>query len=581
MNITSYGPFSAHRLTPLVPAWDRVDNTLQRVVAAGACIIRVGQAFLRQITFLFIRSYLYTTGALSSDRFTFEQRGSYRFFDFLLLKMVPAQFFSHLTHLKNLDLRSAGLKVLPDTISELENLTHLNLHSNALRSLPDGIGSLRNLENLRLDGNDLNVLPDSIGRLAKLRELSVSYNQLRALPNTIGDLGALTSLNAEGNRICDLPNTIGKALQMSYLNLVGNPLHKLPEELDDCLLTSLHLGSDQIHLISSDPDKGIGRRFFRDFSALSAPDRREILTQGARVLPWGGINNSIFAAFPIFNALARVDSRERRSIVHHLNLFVDPHTPIHRVTEMIREMAPMTDQLRANYVRARLNAPVLVPPPAEGIDVHSGSRDARTRAAIEKLRAHQKGIDISSMEARAVEEFRRYLNASAHQKGGLAKRALHGKESRGFGPFLTDHSFMVHGLQLTGSEIIARLWTYASTLESPDDGCAKDAMISALASAFYADGSRVCDPGKTQRLIVAVLQGRLPGVNIDEAQTLNDLINNFFSHPDNQIINNKRDFAEAMRLFRSSNPSFNQWEQLESDLKKILVTENNDGKPWV
>ena len=36
MNIASSFSFSANRLTPLVPAWDRVDNTLQTVVAAGS-----------------------------------------------------------------------------------------------------------------------------------------------------------------------------------------------------------------------------------------------------------------------------------------------------------------------------------------------------------------------------------------------------------------------------------------------------------------------------------------------------------------------------------------------------------------
>jgi hypothetical protein len=559
MNITSYGPFSAHRLTPLVPAWDHVDNTLQRVVAAGSCIIRVGQAFFRQIAFLLIRSYLFTTGALSRNVFIFNERGVCRRFDFLLLKMLPNQFLSNLTHLNQLDLSDCALKVLPDTLSELENLTQLNVSSNALRSLPDGIGSL-----------------------AKLEGLYVSNNQLQALPDTIGQLNALTDLNADYNLISHLPNTIGRVSTLRVLGLLGNPLENLPAELNDCrALTSLYLDPNSIDLIPLDPPAGIASRLFPNVRDLDSANRKEILIQAARVIPWNRINHSIDRAVLVFRALAAVDGAQRRNVINHVRRLVNPDMEIFSVAQIIREIAAVPEGLRENYVRDRLaNRRVPVQIHADRINVHDRGRDARTQDAIERLRQHQRGIDIPSIQLRAVEEFRSYLRDSHKKNKELAEQALDGPPNGDFGSLLSDSRLYINGLLCTGSEIIARLWTYASTLERPDDACAKDAMISALADSFDNTGHRVCNPGKTQRLIVAVLSGRLAGVDVDEVQTLPALTNAFFALPENTLINDRATFNEAMRIFRAAYPSFQQWEQLERDVERVLIDLNNDGEPW-
>lgn len=582
MNITSSFSFSANRSTSLDPSWDGVKNTLQTVVAVGSCIIRVGQAFFRQITFLLIRSYLFTTGALSSDRFTFNARGACRRFDVFLLKMLPTQFLLNLTHLNHLDLRYCGLKVLPDTISELENLSHLDLSSNTLRSLPDSIGSLKQLRRLNLSGNELRSLPDTIGSLANLEGLFVSNNQLQALPDTIGQLNELTDLNADCNRISHLPNTIGRVSKLVSLQLVDNPLRNLPAELNDCpALTSLRLDPNSIGLIPLDPPRGIASRLFSNLRPLDSANKKEILIAAARVIPGNRINRSIDQAEPIFRALAAIDGAERRNVINYVRRLVDPDMEIFLVAQIITQIARLPQGQRENYVRDRLiNRGVPVQIHAERIDVHARGRDARTKDAIERLRQHQIAIDISSIEARAVADFRSYLSKSAHKKKELAERALAGPSNSDFGSLLSDSRIYIDGLICSGSEIIARLWTYASTLETPDDLCAKDAMISALAESFNDNGDRVCNPGKTQRLIVAVLSGRLAGVDVDEVQTLPALTNAFFALPENIRINDRATFIEAMRVFRSAHPSFQQWEKLESDVERVLIEQNNNDQPW-
>ena len=96
-------------------------------------------------------------------------------------------------------------------------------------------------------------------------------------------------------------------------------------------------------------------------------------------------------------------------------------------------------------------------------------------------------------------------------KTALLKPRRHGGE---YGPLIDDSSFTVRGLSLSGKELIARLWIFSSQLTEPEQTNAKSGMISSLRDS-YDLGGRVCNPGKAQRLVVAVLQGRLAGVNIE------------------------------------------------------------------
>lgn len=130
----------------------------------------------------------------------------------------------------------------------------------------------------------------------------------------------------------------------------------------------------------------------------------------------------------------------------------------------------------------------------------------------------------------------------------MAKRALLGeKGNEAFGPLIGGPKFTIRGLEISGEELIGRLWIFASTLKASDQENAKQSMISALTDSIRQDengkNQRVCHLGKTQRLLIGVLQGpgRFKGVNIDDIAGVTtvrttDALNLFFSNETNQQI---------------------------------------------
>ncbi len=163
------------------------------------------------------------------------------------------------------------------------------------------------------------------------------------------------------------------------------------------------------------------------------------------------------------------------------------------------------------------------------IDVHHGSRDAKTREAIELLRKHQGLLNPTRISA-AVEEFKQYLNAYAGDSAikNTAQQALHGPpENEDWAPLLNNAIYTIDNgrLSISGEELIARLWIFANEQsEKKEQENCRFGIIKALSDSIE-HGRRVCPPGQTQRQIVAVLQGRLKGVNVDGVRkTTNELV---------------------------------------------------------
>ncbi len=166
---------------------------------------------------------------------------------------------------------------------------------------------------------------------------------------------------------------------------------------------------------------------------------------------------------------------------------------------------------------------------AHAIDVHHGSRDAKTREAIELLRKHQGLLNPTRISA-AVEEFKQYLNAYAGDSAikNTAQQALHGPpENEDWAPLLNNAIYTIDNgrLSISGEELIARLWIFANEQsEKKEQENCRFGIIKALSDSIE-HGRRVCPPGQTQRQVVAVLQGRLKGVNVDGVRkTTNELV---------------------------------------------------------
>ncbi|UKR54212.1 hypothetical protein K4A87_14960 [Xanthomonas fragariae] len=205
------------------------------------------------------------------------------------LPQFPEQTTFRLSHLQTMEIKSAGLLALPETMHELRSLQSLSLHDNPIRELPASISNMSqlrelcitsspnlsqlpclatcnasgepegliNLSTLKLSRTGLLSLPASIKHLKKLQHLEVSRSQLNELPDHIHDLPMLQTLNLQGCRqlryyppifagraplkelnLCNcinlhsLPSDIHKLAQLEVLDLRGcRKLKKLPRAI--------------------------------------------------------------------------------------------------------------------------------------------------------------------------------------------------------------------------------------------------------------------------------------------------------------------------------------------------------------
>jgi DNA-directed RNA polymerase specialized sigma24 family protein len=272
----------------------------------------------------------------------------------------------------------------------------------------------------------------------------------------------------------------------------------------------------------------------------------------------------------IIEAVVAVPAQERANVMQHALQLINPQMYLHDIVMIIRNVANVAADQRANYVQQRRqgqqahvfqNAQVAA---EHGVNVHEGNRDHRVRAAIKLLRQRQREISRDRIN-QAVQEFTQYLNgremnAEDKQLAQLALLAPKGPNEI-FGPLISENNFSILGLVISGEELIGRLWAFASKLAEPDQTNAKGGMISALKDS-YLMGSRVCNQGKTQRLIVAVLQGRLAGVDIElipEMQVSTpQAVQMFFTMKAHRDIEQLEPLVGAANLFCDENPAVNR-----------------------
>ena len=455
-----------------------------------------------------------------------------------------------------LNLVNLRLTELPPGIELITNLTTLELRGNQLTALPESIGRLTNLTTLHLMDNQLTALPESIGRLTNLTTLGLMDNQLTALPESIGRLTKLATLNLSGNQLTALPESIGRLTKLTYLDLRGNQLTALPESIGDLTNRSVYLDRALIEQMALRP-VGIGYTFLRGYPDLSQDEREFIIRQGMRAIFERPTTTR--EASKIFNAVAAVAPGEREDVMNHAERLINGQMHEDDIAQIIAQVAAVNRDARDAYIADRINGMAGgALAAAEGINVHAGDRDHQTKVAMELLRNLQGTITTEDIN-RHVGGFKEYLEASGHLKQAAATRALLEARTGGesFGPLLDNERFSIIGLSLTGEEVIARMWLYASTHPKVEDqDQAKSGMIGALGDSFEG-GDRVCNQGKTQRLCLEVLQGRLAGVNIDgiKPPSSADAVKMFFFNPNHQSIQDLEALVQAANQFANDNPN--------------------------
>lgn len=174
----------------------------------------------------------------------------------------------------------------------------------------------------------------------------------------------------------------------------------------------------------------------------------------------------------------------------------------------------------------------------QGVNVHDEQRDQKTENAIFEL--YQTWNPNEKKIEKYFKKFEKYiekLDLSENKKNDL-DRVIYGKDRKttDFGGFLTSCT-IINGKRVEGKELIARFWRFILKYKEDENLSEKDNLkqntskkiskqlsdtetekeienlkhgfIMALLSSVNNQGNVVCDPGKKQRMVVAVLQNRL------------------------------------------------------------------------
>ncbi|KAG6559119.1 hypothetical protein RHABOEDO_001749 [Candidatus Rhabdochlamydia oedothoracis] len=248
----------------------------------------------------------------------------------------------------------------------------------------------------------------------------------------------------------------------------------------------------------------------------------------------------------ILREVAAIPVNQKEEVIRRSRLLITPEMNTYDRVRILREVAAIVANEREEVIRV---------PPRIGMNVHENDRDQRMKAAIELLFDRQKDITIAEIHE-AKDNFVAYLKKCSidSEKKALAQRALlePRKNNQDFGPLINDEGFTILGLQMSGADLIGRLRIFISKLPENEQINALTSMISALSDSYNDCNTRVCNQGKTQRLVVAVLQGRLPGVNIEGdviSITTEAAMEMFFNIKAHQEIDKFKDLIEAANQF--------------------------------
>jgi hypothetical protein len=256
-------------------------------------------------------------------------------------------------------------------------------------------------------------------------------------------------------------------------------------------------------------------------SAEREPLVRFILNPETRL-----VRDDLGNVIDVIEALSSVPAVERRDRVirarNHMDLPPEHRGFNQRLTQLLETpinapIPPLGGGMAAAAVQGGY---------AFGINVHDAGRDDATTAAYRLLLEAQRVLSSSTIQG-AYGDFMRALDGLTNESLKRKVRIALGLEAASGGGFgaLNDGRITSCGLNTNYQDYIGRLWHFASNYADPlattpetqarEQENARRSLFGALATSIEADGHLVCNPGKLQRIAVGVLQGRLPGVNID------------------------------------------------------------------
>lgn len=183
------------------------------------------------------------------------------------LKEVPSDVFNLCEILRNLDLSKNRIATLPEDLGKFKHLKQLNLDTNKLQMLPTCIVNLKKLEMLNVSNNQIATLPHSFSNLSNLKQVYLNSNNFNHFPLQLLGLPSLEVVELSNNKITEIPcgmsNFYATELNLSQneLSQISNDLHLAPRLKilrleENCLsldaITPSLLSDSKLHTINLD-----------------------------------------------------------------------------------------------------------------------------------------------------------------------------------------------------------------------------------------------------------------------------------------------------------------------------------------
>lgn len=161
---------------------------------------------------------------------------------------------SNLKNLKNFSFYHNELVSLPEELTQCSQLEYIYLDYNrSLGNLPQSIGALEHLKDLTANQCNLQSIPPSLSLCYDLRMLQLAHNKLVRLAVDFSGLKKIVNLQLNDNKLSDLPRSVFQLPMLDQLNLSNNQLTSLPNSIFGMTnLTRLSIYSNQINYLPED-----------------------------------------------------------------------------------------------------------------------------------------------------------------------------------------------------------------------------------------------------------------------------------------------------------------------------------------
>ncbi|MEG1379222.1 MAG: leucine-rich repeat domain-containing protein [Bacteroidales bacterium] len=127
------------------------------------------------------------------------------------------------------DEKFAGMKKIPEFLSNLITLESIVVENLDLEELPQSIGQM-NLGSLLLKNTRLKKLPSSIG-LTKIGSLGIINSDITELPDEIGEMEKLIFLTLVGNKFTAMPTSLLNCRNLDAFVFSDSEITSLPEDI--------------------------------------------------------------------------------------------------------------------------------------------------------------------------------------------------------------------------------------------------------------------------------------------------------------------------------------------------------------